>query len=203
MSRSPTRAPRRGVFAPTFEEPAKTVFREEVEPVAKPGRHVGEWLRSLERAAFPTMGKTPVNLIDEADVLKVLSPIWHETPETARRIRRRIAQVLEWARAAGHRSGENPVDRVKPGAGLAKQRDKVKHFAALPYDELPVLWPRLLAVEGMGAAALRFAILTAARSGEVRGATWDETPCGASLPWSIAVRGRTPGNWQPSSDCRY
>lgn len=170
--------------APTFEEAAKTVFREQVEPVAKPGRHVGEWLRSLERASFPTMGKTPVNLIGEADVLKVLSPIWHETPETARRIRRRMAQVLEWARAAGHRSGENPVDRVKPGAGLAKQRDKVKHFAALPYDELPTLWRRLIAVEGMGAAALRFAILTAARSGEVRGAAWDEIDEEAKV-WSI------------------
>lgn len=158
----------------TFEAAARKVFAEQVAPVAKPGRQVIQWLSTLERHAFPEIGALPVHEIGDAEILKVLSPIWTEVPETARRVRRRMAQVLEWARAAGYREGENPVERVKPGAGLAKVKVKPEHFAALPYAELPALWTRLLAVEGMGGAALRFAILTAARSGEVRGATWDE-----------------------------
>lgn len=170
--------------APTFEEAAREVFRTQIRPVAKPGRHVEDWLRTLERHAFPIIGTMKVNLIGSGDVLRVLSPIWTETPETARRVRQRMSAVLDWARAAGHRSGANPVQEVKPGAGLAKVKRKPKHFAALPYAELPALWPRLLEVDGMGGAALRFAILTAARSGEVRGATWDEIDEEAKV-WSI------------------
>ncbi|MEM7547687.1 MAG: integrase arm-type DNA-binding domain-containing protein [Pseudomonadota bacterium] len=158
----------------TFKDAAERVYAEQVVPIAKPGRHVREWLASLERIAFDQIGALPVHLIGEAEVMKVLAPVWTEKPETARRVRRRMAQVLEWARAAGHREGPNPVDFVKGGAGLPKHRDEVRHFTALPFDDLPALWPKLADAEGMGAAALRFAVLCAARSGEVRGATWAE-----------------------------
>ena len=85
-----------------------------------------------------------------------------EVPETARRVRQRLRTVLDWARAAGHREGFNPVEGVEKG--LPKQRDRAAHHAALPWRELPDLMPRLEAAEGMGALALRFAILTGARS---------------------------------------
>ena len=90
--------------------------------------------------------------------------------------------MLDWATTAGHREGVNPVEGVEKG--LPKQREKARHFAALPWQELPELWPRLSAVDGMGAAALRFAILTAARSGEVRGVTWKEIDLDAAV-WTI------------------
>ncbi|MEM7678611.1 MAG: integrase arm-type DNA-binding domain-containing protein [Myxococcota bacterium] len=168
----------------TFEEAAWRVHAEHYQAAGGSEGHAKRWMGSLSKHAFPTIGAKSVDAIEQGDVLRVLSPIWHERPETARRVRRRISQVLQWARAAGLRSGDNPVELVKPGAGLAKQRDKVQHFRALPFDDLPVLWPRLIDASGMGAAALRFTILTAARSGEVRGATWAEFDL-ESRVWTI------------------
>ena len=143
---------------------------------------MAQWISRLERHAFPEIGRMPVHAIGQADLLRVLEPLWLTKPETARRIRQRMALVFDWARTAGHSSGVNPVEGVE--AGLPRQRDKVQHHAALPWRDLPGLWPRLEAVEGVGAPALRFAILTAARSGEVRGATWDEIDLEAAL-WTI------------------
>lgn len=168
----------------TFEEAAWKVHAEHYKAAGASDGHSKRWMGSLAKHAFPTIGAKSVETIDEADVLRVLSPIWHEKAETARRVRRRISQVLEWARAAKLRSGDNPVDLVKPGAGLSKQRDRVQHFKALPFADLPGLWPRLADAPGMGAAALRFAILTASRSGEVRGATWAEIDLEAGV-WTI------------------
>jgi integrase len=89
---------------------------------------------------------------------------------------------MDWARAAGHASGVKPVEGVE--AGLPRQRDRVEHHGALPWAELPALWPRLVAAAGMGALALRFTILTAARSGETRGATWSEVDLEAAV-WTV------------------
>lgn len=156
----------------TFAEAAKLVHEEHVAKTARNGKHVQQWLRTLEQHAFPVIGKRPVHDIEQADVLRVLSPIWTEVPETARRVRQRMRTVFDWARAAGHRDAANPVEAVEKG--LARQREKQQHFEALPWADLPGLWTRLERVNGMGALALRFAILTAARSGEVRKATWSE-----------------------------
>ena len=123
-----------------------------------------------------------MHAIKQADILRILAPIWTEKPETARRVRQRLRTVMNWARTAGHYEGMNPVEGVEDG--LPKQRAKVRHFRALPYGELPELMRRIEDVDGMGALALRFTILTAARSGEVRGAMWSEIDTEARV-WAI------------------
>jgi integrase len=158
------------------------VHAEHVAPHNRNAKHVAQWLSTLETYVFPTMGKLPVHAVEQADILRVLAPIWTDKPETARRVRQRLRTVLDWARTAGHRDGVNPVEGVE--RGLPKQRDRAVHHEALPWRELPDLMPRLDAAEGMGALALRFAILTAARSGEVRGATWDELDLEAKV-WKV------------------
>lgn len=108
-------------------------------------------------------------------MLRVLSPIWLEKPETARRVRQRIGTVLNWAKAAGHRSGDNPVEGVSKG--LPKQRDADKHHAAMPFVQVPnfiALLRNDAATGEIARLALEFLILTAARTGEVLGATWEE-----------------------------
>jgi integrase len=166
----------------SFAEAAQKVHAEHIAANNRNAKHVVQWLATLEKHAFPIIGAKPVHAVEQADILRVLAPIWTERPETARRVRQRLRTVLDWARTAGHREGINPVDGVEKG--LARQRDKPKHFAALPWQELPGLMPRIASVKGMGAMALRFCILTAARSGEVRGATWEEIDLAGKV-WTI------------------
>lgn len=168
--------------AVTFAEAARKVHAEQIMPAARNAKAGAQWLRSLESHAFPKIGRQPVHTIGQADVLAVLSPIWLQTPETARRVRQRIRTVLDWCTAAGHREGVNPVEGID--AALPRQKPKVAHFTALPWADLPDVWPRLVAAQGMGAAALRFTILTAARSGETRGATWREIDEDAAV-WTV------------------
>lgn len=166
----------------TFAEAARGYWTEHIEPNNRNGKHNAQWLRTLETHAFPAIGALPVHAVRQADVLRVLTPIWTETAETARRVKQRLAAVLDWCIAAGHRETANPVEGVTKG--LPRQRDKVAHHAALPWADLPALMQRLGEVEGVGALALRFAILTAARSGEARGATWAEIDLEAAV-WTI------------------
>lgn len=166
----------------TFEEAARKVHAEQIEPNARNEKHRNQWIGSLEAHAFPHIGRLPLHAVRQADALRVLAPIWTKTPETARRVLQRMKTVMDWAIAAGHRETVNPVTGVEKG--LPRQRDKVRHHAALPWAELPALMRRLAKEEGMGALALRFAILTAARSGEVRGATWQEIDLEAAT-WTI------------------
>ena len=156
----------------TFEAAARQVWSEQIEPNAKNPRHRAQWISTLRDYAFPVIGSRPVHTVTQSDILRILAPIWTEKPETARRVRQRLRTILNWARAAGHFDGANPVEGVEDG--LAKQRDKVQHFRALPYQELPELMRRIEGVDGIAALALRFLILTAARSGETRGAMWSE-----------------------------
>lgn len=166
----------------TFEEAARIVWADNIAPNNRNAKHVAQWLSTLEAYTFPTMGKRPVHAVDQADILRALAPIWTEKPETARRVRQRLRAVLDWAYASGHREGVNPVEGVDKA--LPKQRDRAVHHAAFPWRELPDLVARIAAVDGMGALALRFAILTAARSGEVRGATWAELDMNAKV-WTV------------------
>lgn len=165
-----------------FEAAARKVWREQIAPHAQNRKHKAQWINTLRDYAFPIIGTLPVHAVTQADILRVLAPIWTEKPETARRVRQRLRTVLDWACTAGHREGVNPVEGVEKG--LPKQRGKVRHFRALPYADLPDLMRRIEGVEGVGALALRFAILTAARSGEVRGATWAEIDTEAKV-WTI------------------
>jgi integrase len=117
-----------------------------------------------------------VDEITTDDITKVLAPIWGKKPETARRIRGRIEAVLDAAKAAGFRSGENPAAWRGHLALLLPKTKKLSrgHHAAMPFDDVPALMGRLRVAEGVGALALEFVILSAARSGEARGARWNE-----------------------------
>lgn len=178
------RAEREGV--PTFEACAKTVHAANLKSWRN-GKHTAQWLSSLEAYAYPTIGKRPVNKIETGDILKILMPIWTEKPETARRVLQRLRTVLDHATAAGHRSGENPC-RIAM-LGLPKQGGAVRHFAALPYAGLPAFIVKLRGAEcdAVVRLALEFLILTAARSGEVRGATRNEFDLKAGL-WTIPAQ---------------
>ncbi len=118
--------------------------------------------------------------------MKVLEPIWITKTETATRIRQRIEKVFDWCQARGYRSGENPArwdGHLKGRPEPAKIRT-VQHFAALPYAELPAFFTRLQHHKGLSARALEFAIFTAARSGEVRGARWSEFDLAGKV-WTV------------------
>jgi integrase len=125
----------------------------------------------------PNLGNRPVSEVDTSLVLKALELIWTEKAETASRLRGRIEAVLDWATVKGYRTGENParwkghLDKLLPKTGKIA---KVRHHAALPYAQISDFMAALSKQEGMGARALEFAVLTAARSGEVRGAKWTE-----------------------------
>lgn len=151
-------------------------------------KHRNDWLSSLERHAFPHLGDLAVSDVELPHVLDVLNPIWATKTETATRVRQRLESVLSWATVRGYRQGDNParwagcLDTVlaKP-AKLGKGK---RHQPALPWQRVPEFMADLRSREGMGARALEFAILTAARSGEVRGATWDEVDLAAKV-WTI------------------
>jgi integrase len=136
-----------------------------------------QWVRSLTSYVYPRLGDLPVAAIDTALVLAALEPIWRTKPETASRVRGRIESILDWARVRGYRSGENParwrghLDHLLPARNRVR---RVKHFAALPYAELPALMARLRDQRGAPAAGLEFLILAAARTNEVLGARWGE-----------------------------
>src|SRR5262249_60222787 len=126
---------------------------------------------------YPQIGDLSVTYIDTALVLATLEPIWKAKPETANRVRGRIENILDWARARGYRDGENParwrghLDHLLPARSRVR---RVEHFAALSYAELPALMAKLRDQRGVPAAALQFLILTAARSNEVLGARWNQ-----------------------------
>ncbi len=167
---------------PTFEEAARQVWREQIETTARNEKHKAQWISSLQTYVFPALGGKQVDVIRSGDILRVLQPIWLEKPVTARRVRQRLRTVFDWSIAAEHRRDANPLAGIEKA--LPKQTDRAKHHEALPYAELPDLMERLDEVEGVAALAIRFAILTAARSGEVRGARWAEIELDAAV-WTI------------------
>jgi integrase len=132
---------------------------------------------TLKTYAEPVIGALSVHSIDTALVMKIIEPLWSKKPETASRLRGRIEAVLDWATVCGFRQGENParwrghLDKLLPARTKVR---KVKHHAALPYDELPAFMAALRAHDGVAARALEFLILTAARTGEVIGAQPEE-----------------------------
>jgi integrase len=142
------------------------------------GKHVEQWESSLRRFTFPVIGALPVAAIDTALVRKVLDPIWTTKPETASRVRGRIENILDWAKASGYRAGaENPARWKGHLDHLLAERTKVRmveHYAAMPYNDLPGFLLELRKKKGIDARALEFTILTAARVSEVAGARWPE-----------------------------
>jgi integrase len=172
---------RKAAGIPTFREASALVFAEHKKGW-KNGKHQGQWLRTLEVYAFPMLGDRLVSDIDGSSVREVLAEIWTEKPETARRVRQRIGTVLDWAYSKGHRNSEAPMRSLSKG--LPRQPKKDGHHAAMPFEEVPAFLSRLREKETWGRLALEAAILTAARSGEIRGATWDEVDLGKAL-WTV------------------
>ncbi|WP_043083587.1 site-specific integrase [Xanthomonas sp. SHU 308] len=143
----------------------------------KNDKHKAQWRNTLETYAHPVFGALDVKQIDTPHVLAALEPIWLTKNETASRVRGRIERVLAWATVNKHRSGENPArwrGHLSEALAAPAQAKRVQHHAALPYSDLPQFMADLAQQVGTGAAALRFAILTATRTSEVLGACWGE-----------------------------
>jgi integrase len=171
----------------TFGECADQLL-ESMRPAWRNEKHAAQWAMTLREYAAP-LRSLPVQDVDMAAVLRVLQPIWGTKPETASRLRGRLERVLDYARAHGHRSGENParwrghLDQVLP----KRQRLTRGHHAALPYDEVPAFLARLRALQATAARALEFTILTAARSGETLGVRWDEIDVEKAV-WTVPAQ---------------
>lgn len=170
----------------TFKECASACI-EALRPGWKNHKHASQWENTLETYAYPLLGDLPVSSIDTALVVKSLQPIWLDKNETASRLRGRIESVLAWASAHGFREGENPArwrGHLDKLLAPPSKVQKNEHHAALPFKEIGAFIQLLRTKDGMGARALEFAILTAARSGEVRGAVWTEINL-AERVWTI------------------
>lgn len=166
---------------PTFREAAASVH-EEHKAAWKNGKHQDQWINTLTTYAFPKLGDRLVNDIEGPIIRDVLAPIWLAKPETARRVRQRIGAVLDWSYAKGYRPTEAPMRSLSKG--LPRQPRKDGHFAAMPFTDVPKLIARLRERSSVGRLAMEALILTAARSGEIRGATWSEVDLEAGM-WTV------------------
>jgi integrase len=153
----------------------------------KSTKHAAQWETSLANYASPVFGALPVSEVDTDLVVKVLRPIWDTKTETAVRLRGRIESVIDWATVSKYRVGENPARWRGHLQNLLANPNKiapVTNFPALPWREIPEFMGLLIQREGAAALAVQFAILTACRSGEVRGATWSEIDWDTKV-WTI------------------
>jgi len=170
----------------TFREVAEE-FIERNEVGWRNAKHRQQWRNTLATYVYPVLGELSVAAIDTGLVIQVLDPIWTEKPETAGRVRGRIEAVLDAATVRGFRRGPNPAQWKGNLAHILPARARVRkaaHHAALRFDEMPAFLTNLQARSGMAARALEFAIYTAARTGEVLGATWSEVDLDAKV-WTI------------------
>ncbi|WP_339114088.1 integrase arm-type DNA-binding domain-containing protein [Thioclava sp. GXIMD2076] len=170
---------------PSFEEASRAVF-ETLAPGYRNAKHRDQWISPLQAYVLPKLGAREVNSLTIGDFAQVLKPIWLDKEETAKRVKQRCESVMIWSVA--HRSCDaNPLSAVK--ALLPKQRgtaDRVQHHPAAPWRNMPELISTLTGQNKLSISrqALLFLILTAARSGEVRGAIWDEIDFDAAI-WTI------------------
>lgn len=152
-------------------------------------KHIDQWRNTLATYASPVIGNLDVSMIETAHIMRILEKdnFWNEKTETASRVRGRIESVMDWATARKYRSGENParwkghLDKLLPARTKVK---KTEHHAALPWAEIGAFMADLRQQVGIAARAVEYAILTAARSGEVRGAMWDEIDLDAGV-WIV------------------
>lgn len=143
----------------------------------KNAKHIEQWTNTLATYASPVFGKSPVAEVDTALIVKCLSPIWQTKAETASRVRGRIESVLGWATTSGFRAGENPArwkGHLENLLANISKTSRTKNHPSLPWHQIGDFIPALKGREGNAARATEFAILTACRSGEVRGARWSE-----------------------------
>ena len=153
----------------------------------KNAKHAAQWVSTLETYAYPKLGNLDVREIETQHVHTALKPIWTTKPETASRVRQRIEAVLDYAAALGIRNGANParwrghLQNILPKPSSIRQ---VQHHPALDWRDLPDFMQELAQRRGVSARALSFAILTAARSGEVRGIRWNEIDLATEI-WTV------------------
>lgn len=170
----------------TFDEAAKTVHETKSEEF-KNEKYKAQWISAIKAYASPFIGKMPVSEITLHDIKAVLEPIWLTKTDTAKKLRGNIEVILAWATVNEYRTGENParwkgyLDQVFQKPSKIKT---VKHHAAMPIDDMAAFMPKLREQIGVGARALEFTIITSTRSGEVRGAQWDEIDFNKKL-WII------------------
>ena len=140
-------------------------------------RHRQQWRSSLRDYVLPVLGEQPIGSVDAGAVLKILEPLWRDKTETASRVRGRIESVLDYAKARNWREGENPArwkGHLKNLLPAKSRMRQVEHYAALPWQEVGAFMQRLRYCASVPSLCLQFLILTAARSGEARGARWSE-----------------------------
>jgi integrase len=180
-------AERKQEAVPSFGDCAD-MFLTSMEGQWRNEKHRAQWRMTLERYASPLRAKL-VSDISTDDVLKVLTPIWQSKAETASRLRGRIERVLDYAKARGWRTGENPalwrghLKNILP----ARQKLSRGHHPAMPYRDVPAFMEQLPGKAAMAARGLEFLILTAARSGEVLGSTWSEMDLENAV-WTIPAK---------------
>ena len=173
----------------TFSEAMERYFAAKLDAF-KNAKHRQQWQSTLRTYAEPKLGKMLVEDITTQDVLRVLQPIWWEKTETAKRLRSRIEAVLSWATVSGHRAGENParwkgnLEQLLPSPSKIKQET---HQPAIQLKDLNRFARAIRASQGTSARALEFALLTASRSGEVRGARWTEIDLEKRI-WTIPAQ---------------
>ena len=165
----------------TFKAAAEKVHSEQ-KAAWKNGKHQDQWINTLETYAFPKLGDRLVNDIEGPLIREVLLDIWLEKPETARRVKQRIGVVLDWAYANGMRATEAPMRSLS--RALPRQPKQDGHFAAMPYEDVPTFLKHLHKRTSVARLGLEFLILTASRSGDVRGAKWAEINLDAKL-WTV------------------
>ena len=168
---------------PTFDEAAAEVLTTLAPTWKAGGKSAAQWQSSLTAYVHPVIGRLRVGDVTSADLVAVLKPIWTTKRETARRVKHRIGKVMDWAVVHGHRA-DNPCRAVE--AALPRMGAKPGHHRALPYAEVQAA---IAAVRASAAwrgtrLAFEFLVLTAARSGEVRLATWDEVDLGTKT-WKV------------------
>ena len=176
---------RRTEGIPTFAEAAARVL-EQKRGGWRGRRHPHDWMSSLRRFAFPLIGTMPVSEVTSADVLEILTPIWHTKAPMARCVRQRLRAVLEWAVAMEYRL-DNPCDRIGPVLGA--QQDVVEHMRALPHSEVASVIRTVHSSAAVPSAklAFEFLVLTAARWSEVRWAEWSEIDRDGGV-WTVPAR---------------
>ena len=169
---------------PNFRDAAEAVIELRAAGWRPGGKSAAQWRTTLATYAYPILGDRKVSEITSSQCLKVIAPIYSTKPETAARVRQRISAVMRWAIVQGYRK-YNPADPILEALPSDKRR-VVQHFRALPYEEVPAAIVRIRSTRAwIGTKlALEFLILTATRSGEVRGAMWDEIDLDERL-WTI------------------
>jgi integrase len=159
-------------------------------------KHIAQWRSTIKTYATPHFGGKHIDKLGLDDIKSMLDPIWLVKPETASRVQSRVERILDWATVMGYRSGDNPcrwksfLQEIYPAPEKVKLQingGEQKHHASMPYEDVPIFYTDLAKRNGVAALALRFTILTAARSGEVFGATWDEVDLDKKV-WVIPAR---------------